>query len=74
MAVATDVNPRYLAYCHAEGKTVEEARAERTQVGFLLWMSARKTEFCAEHDIVDGRLHARNQEVYTRWLTNWSPS
>lgn len=43
---------RYVAYAKAHGRTPEEQKAtERSNVGFMLWISLQHQLYCEEHGI-----------------------
>lgn len=50
------MNPRYLAYCRAHGKTPEEMRVQDAEdfpggkmCGFILWINGKVSEFAKKH-------------------------
>lgn len=73
------MNPRYLAYCRAHGKTPDQMMAHDDEkypggkmCGFLLWSSARLFEYSAINPkaFLDGHLH--DHKSYDAWLDSVS--
>jgi hypothetical protein len=69
------MNPRYLAYCRAHGRTPEQQHAidevdwpGGVMAGFIIWSNKQLTE--ARHDHPDWFLFGClvNHEAYDNWL------
>jgi hypothetical protein len=74
-----EFNPRYLAYCRAQGLTPAETMTRDEQVwpggkmcGFILWSSAALEECRREHPeyFMDG--HLLQHKAYDAWLDSWT--
>lgn len=68
-------NPRYLSYCKAHDKSVEEMKAEDEalypggrMVGFMLWISKQRKIFSRDFPKYADRWLIFNQEEWTRFL------
>lgn len=77
--VSKGINPRYLAYCTAHGRTVDEMRAHDEErwpggraCGFILWMSATWQAWDKLHGYKWSE-HVRSSEEYDRFDA-WLPT
>lgn len=71
------INPNYLAYCKAHGKTPEEMIASDEKeypggkmCGFIIWISQQERRYKTKHpeNFIGDFIH--NRDLWTTFLTN----
>jgi hypothetical protein len=74
-----DLNPRYLAYCHANGKTVEEMKAFDEKkypggrmCGFIIWMFPLIMNFKKKHPEHCVGERIRDQKAFDNYINDYA--
>lgn len=65
----TEYQPRFVAYAKAQGVTPEALAATRFGVGFICWINAKWSAFCAEFKRDRGFLSERDHADFDAWLS-----